>query len=179
MTELISNRSELKAILREDLATHKEDWKSCGFRALAVHRLGAYLSTISNPLVKKLAMKSYMVIYRWVRNHYGIEILYTVTIGRRVEFAHQHGIVVNHNAVIGDDCSLLQGVTIGANPDTNFEKAPTIGNRVFIAPGAVVTGDITIGDDVRILPNAVVMEDVPSSMMVYSHNTVLKQTKSR
>ncbi len=81
-------------------------------------------------------------------------------------FAHQPGVVIADNAVIGDDCLIRQNVTIGSAVE--YGPAPKLGNRVRIGAGAVLIGGITVGDDVVIGPNAVVTEDVPAGATVLS-----------
>ena len=73
---------------------------------------------------------------------------------------------MNRLVVIGDDCLIRQGVTIGAA--TKRHESPVLGDRVEVGAGAVIAGAITIGDDVVIGPNAVVMSDVPSGSIVAS-----------
>jgi len=103
----------------------------------------------------------------FVRNFYGIELYPTARIGRRFRIAHQHGIVLAQQVVIGDDCLVRQGVTIGAaGLREEAARPPRLGDRVEVGAGAVLAGPITIGDDVRIGPNAVVMTDVPAGSIV-------------
>jgi serine O-acetyltransferase len=104
-------------------------------------------------------------MYRYVRNHYGIELPATTIVGRRVLIGHQSGIVIHGRAVIGDECVLRQNVTIGAA--IIQDAAPTLGRRVQVGTGAVIVGGVTIGDDTRIGPNVVIMTDVPSGVTVF------------
>jgi serine O-acetyltransferase len=80
------------------------------------------------------------------------------TIGERLMLPHPNGVVVHANAVIGDDCMIMQQVTIGELSDGH---APVIGSRVYIGAGAKILGKVIIGDDARIGANAVVLCDVP------------------
>ena len=107
--------------------------------------------------------------YVVIRNVYGIEIFISTRIGRRVLIAHQHGIILHANAVVGDDCVLRQGVSIGQARGTRGAPpppAPKLGNRVDVGAGAVIMGDIVIGDGVSIGPNTVVMSNVPPNSIV-------------
>ena len=108
----------------------------------------------------------YRALFRRCRNIYGIELPYSVRLGRRVIIEHQAGIVVHGNAVIGDDCVLRQGVTIGNNGVDRLQDAPVIGQRVNIGAGAKILGPVCIGDDAVIGANAVVLHDVPAGTTV-------------
>lgn len=86
-------------------------------------------------------------------------------------FPHPFGIVISTDATFGEDVVIGQQVTIG-NRNGVFAP-PRIGNRVYIAAGAKVLGDISIGDDVVIGANAVVTRDVPPNAVVVGANRVL------
>lgn len=146
-------------------------WSMPGFHAVALARLGAWAgSATEGPAwvrrpVGILCRRAAMV----VRGVYGIELPSTVDLGRRVRIAHQHGIIIHPRAVIGDDCVLRQGVTLGAGRGEAhlFDKqAPRVGNRVSIGVNAVIVGNVRIGDDATIGPNATVMTHVPPGATV-------------
>lgn len=153
--------------IREDWLRNGRDWTKPGFRALAVHRFGTWRMTLRWRLIRAPLSCLYRLGFRYVRNHYGIELPYGTSIGRRLLIAHQSGIVIHRNTVIGDDCLIRQNVTIGSASNDRTHEAPTLGNRVEVGAGACLLGNITIGDDVRIGPNAVVMTDVPSDSAVF------------
>jgi serine O-acetyltransferase len=74
--------------------------------------------------------------------------------------------VINHKAVIGEDCNIAQGVTIGiVNRGTN-KGCPVVGNRVWIGANAVIVGSIKIGNDALIAPLSYVIEDVPEKAVI-------------
>jgi serine O-acetyltransferase len=159
--------SELLQHLRDDYRANGSNLSRPGFRAMAVQRLGAYRRNVSSPLLRKPLGLTYRLAHRYVRNHYGIEIHATTQIGRRCFIAHQNGIVVHEWAVIGDDCLIRQGVTIGQVAGTaDRPGAPILGDRVEVGVGAVIIGPVTIGDDVLVGPNAVVVRDVPAGSVV-------------
>lgn len=89
-------------------------------------------------------------------------------IGKGFYFAHYYGIVINENAIIGDNVTIYNEVTIGyaRSHKTGKEGAPIIGNGVVIFPGARIIGPITVGNYSIIAPNAVVINDVPSESVV-------------
>jgi serine O-acetyltransferase len=92
----------------------------------------------------------------------GIEIHPGATIGRRVFIDHGMGIVIGETAVIGDDCTLYHGVTLGGTSWRKGKRHPTLGRGVVIGAGAKVLGPIEIGDCAKIGSNAVVVRDVPA-----------------
>jgi len=107
-----------------------------------------------------------LVLRRWARIRY--EVLCVLTgsdvgigaqFGRNLRLPHPVGVVIHTNAVLGDDCMLMQQVTVGMLAD---HRTPVIGSRVYIGTGAKVLGGIRVGDDARIGANAVVLQDVPA-----------------
>ena len=113
----------------------------------------------------RLLSMLYRSMFRYIRNHYGIELPDTTIVGRRFHIGHQHGIVIHYNSVFGDDCTVHQNVTIGESYGRQGE-APKFGNRVIVGAGAAIIGKIVIGDDVSIAPNAIVMTNVPTGTIV-------------
>jgi serine O-acetyltransferase len=91
----------------------------------------------------------------------GAELPCEAVIGRRFVIEHIGGIVVSGDAVLGDDCVIRNGVTIGLR-NRGIAGSPQIGNRVDIGAGAKLLGPIRIGDDCAIGANAVVLCDVPA-----------------
>lgn len=95
---------------------------------------------------------------RWMT---GVEIHPGATIGRRVFIDHGMGVVIGETAVIGDDCTLYHGVTLGGTSWNKGKRHPTLASGVVIGAGAKVLGPITIGKNAKIGSNAVVVKDVP------------------
>lgn len=93
----------------------------------------------------------------------GVEIHPGATIGRRLFIDHGMGVVIGETAIIGDDCVLYHGVTLGGTATGHVKRHPTLGDRVLVGAGAKILGDITIGDNVNIGANAVVVSDAPSN----------------
>lgn len=152
----------------EDWRIHKRDWTLPGFRAIAVYRFGNWANEKPKGILRSILCSVHRVMYRYVRNHYGIELPATTRVGRRLILGHQSGIVIHPHAEIGDDCMIRQNVTIGsATPDRVVEEAPKLGNRVQVGAGAVIVGKVTIGDGARIGPTAVVLTNVPAGASVF------------
>lgn len=93
----------------------------------------------------------------------GIEIHPGATVGRRVFIDHGMGVVIGETAVIGNDCTLYHGVTLGGTSWNKGKRHPTLEAGVVIGAGAKVLGPITIGEGAKIGSNAVVVKDVPAN----------------
>lgn len=109
--------------------------------------------------------------FLWLRRlkfKYGIDISYRTHIGKGLYIGHFGGIVIHGDAIIGENCNLSQGITIGVLNRGKKTGVPRIGNRVFIGPGAVILGGIAIGNDALIGTNAIVTFDVPDRSVVAS-----------
>ena len=96
----------------------------------------------------------------------GTEIHPAATIGRRFFIDHAMGVVVGETTVIGDDCTLYQGATLGGTGKQTGKRHPTLGNNVMVGVGASVLGNITIGDNSKVGAGAVVVNDVPANCTV-------------
>lgn len=96
----------------------------------------------------------------------GIEIHPGATIGCRFFIDHGMGVVIGETAVIGDDCTLYHGVTLGGTSWQKGKRHPTLADGVVVGAGAKVLGPIEIGPGARIGSNAVVVKDVPAGMTV-------------
>lgn len=165
--EHASIRSEVETLtlwqlIREDWVANGRDWTKPGFRALAVYRFGVWRMQIGPKYLRAPFSVLYRMLYRKMRNTYGIELPYTAQIGRRLVVEHQHGIVVHGACTMGNDCVLRQGVTLGNRHLDSPLEAPKLGDRVNLGTGAKVLGSITLGDDVNIGANAVVLKDIPA-----------------
>lgn len=167
----------LIALIREDLAAHRGDWTRPGFRAMAVYRIGVWRWRIKSRIARALFSFLYRRLFIRVRNRYGIEIPASTQIGRRVVIEHQHGIVIHGHCVIGNDCRIRQGVTLGnkLGGDRRHE-APILGDRVDVGAGAKVLGRITMGDDAIIGANAVVLIDVPAGAVAVGVPATVRQS---
>ena len=96
----------------------------------------------------------------------GIEIHPGATIGEGLFIDHGHGVVIGETAILGDNVTLYQGVTLGGPGKEQGKRHPTIGNNVLIGAGAKILGSFTIGDNCKIGAGSVVLKDVPSNSTV-------------
>lgn len=101
------------------------------------------------------------IISQRARNKTGIEIHPGATIGRGLFIDHGMGVVIGETAVIGDNCLLYQGVTLGGTGKDKGKRHPTLGNNVLVGAGAKVLGPFTVGNNVKIAANAVVLNAIP------------------
>ncbi|MBP5662271.1 MAG: serine O-acetyltransferase [Clostridia bacterium] len=91
----------------------------------------------------------------------GIEIHPGAKIGKRLVIDHGMGVVIGETAVIGDDCLLYQGVTLGGSGKEKGKRHPSLGNNVMVGAGAKILGSFKVGDHARIAANAVVLDEIP------------------
>ena len=106
-------------------------------------------------------------IARWISQRAsrktGIEIHPAAQIGKRFFIDHGTGVVIGETAIIGDDVTLYQGVTLGGTGKDTGKRHPTICNNVMIGSGAKVLGPIVIGENSRVGAGAVVVNDIPAN----------------
>ena len=148
--------------IKEDWIAHGRDWTKPGFRAVAVHRFGVWRMKVEPKILRAPFSILYRALFRKIRNTYGIELPYSTQLGRRVIIEHQSAIVIHGDCVIGDDCIIRQGVTMGNRYLDRPFDAPKLGTRVNVGAGAKIFGNVTIGDGANIGANAVVLCDVPA-----------------
>lgn len=128
-------------------------------------RIASFLNTRQG-LVARAFLQLVKVIYFINQRITGIQLPIGTRIDSGLRFFHYNCIVIAYSVVIGKNCSIHQGVTIGRVFAGLKEGVPTIGNNVVIFPGAKVIGNIRIGDNVVIGANAVVIDNVPSNSVV-------------
>ncbi|MBQ8729833.1 MAG: serine acetyltransferase, partial [Lachnospiraceae bacterium] len=98
------------------------------------------------------------------------------TIGKGLFIDHGHGVVIGETAIIGDNVTLYQGVTLGGTGKEKGKRHPTVGDNVMISAGAKVLGSFTIGENSKIGAGSVVLEEVPpNSTVVGVPGRVVKQ----
>lgn len=105
-------------------------------------------------------------VSRRARRRYGVEIHPAAAIGRRFVIDHGMGVVIGATSVIGDDCMVYQGVTLGMTGHHGGKRHPSLGNGVMVGARAVLLGDIFVGDGAKVGAGAVVVGDVPAGATV-------------
>jgi len=130
-----------------------------GFHALQTHRLGHRLWNAGR---KDFALYLQSLTSRFLQ----VDIHPAARIGRGIMIDHATGIVIGETAVVGDNCSMLHGVTLGGSGNEQGDRHPKIGRGVMIGAGAKILGNITVGDCARIAAGSVVLKDVPPKRTV-------------
>ncbi len=130
-----------------------------GFHARQLHRLAHTLHQRRIPVLPR-------VISNFSRFVTGIEIHPGAIIGEGLFIDHGMGVVIGETAEIGDDCHILQGVTLGGTSMHRTKRHPTLRNRVTLGAGAKLIGAVEIGDNARIGAGSVVVTNVPDNATV-------------
>ena len=127
-----------------------------GFHILVYHRIAHWLYE-----------HGHFFLARWVSQHgrhkTGIEIHPGARIGRCLFIDHGMGIVFGETTVIGDNCTIYHGVTLGGTGKDTGKRHPTLGNNVLIGAGTKVLGPVYIGDNARIGAGSVVLRNLPAN----------------
>ncbi len=158
MSFIQSIQRDIKAALERDPASHSAlevVLTYPGFHARELHRISNSLHRAAVPIFPRL-------ISFFSRFLTGVEIHPGAQIGESFFIDHGMGVVIGETAIIGDNCHLTQGVTLGGTSNRHEKRHPTLGNNVVIGAGAKLLGSITIGDNSRIGAGSVVVTNVPA-----------------
>ena len=139
--------------------------RESGFRYTVIMRLCAYLRA------QKFSRYGLYHLFLWIHRRmqvkYAAYIEFSASIGPGLYLGHLCFVVTNTRCVIGENCTLSHGVTIGqTNQRSKTPGVPIIGDRVYLGCGAKILGGIKIGNDAVVAPNAVVVSDVPAGAVV-------------
>ncbi|MBE6574330.1 MAG: serine O-acetyltransferase [Ruminococcaceae bacterium] len=126
-----------------------------------LHAILAY--RLSHALYKRGYHFAARFVSQKARHLTGIEIHPGAKIGKGVFIDHGSGVVIGETAIVGDNCTLYQGVTLGGTGKDTGKRHPTLGNNVMVGAGAKVLGPFTVGDNSKIAANAVVLEPIPEN----------------
>ena len=154
-------KEEIKVIRERDAAIHSnlEVFLYPSFHAILWHRL-------AHKLYQKKCFLTARLISQLAAHFTGIEIHPGATIGKGLFIDHGHGVVIGETAILGDNVTLYQGVTLGGTGKEHGKRHPTIGNNVMISAGAKVLGSFTVGDNSKIGAGSVVLHEVPPNSTV-------------
>lgn len=150
-------REDIKAVLERDPAARNSFevlLLYSGVNAVFWHRISHYLFNHNMKFIARWISQS-------VKFFTGIEIHPGATIGKRFFIDHGMGVVIGETAIIGDDCTIYQGVTLGGTGKDIGKRHPTLGNNVMVGSGAKILGPFTVGDNSKIAAGAVVLSEVP------------------
>lgn len=155
-------KSDVQAVLDRDPAA-RSFWEVyflySGVKAIRHYRVAHWFYN------KKMYFIARYISQR-ARKITGIEIHPAAVIGDGVFIDHGMGVVIGETTVIGDNCTIYQGVTLGGTGKDKGKRHPTIGNNVVIGSGAKVLGPFKVGDNSKIAANAVVLSEVPDNCTV-------------
>ena len=152
-------RYDIKSIMERDPAAKNAFMVLCaysGLHAVCIHRF-------SHWLYKNKLFFVARIISQAARCMTGIEIHPGATIGKGLLIDHGSGVVIGETAIVGDNCTIYQGVTLGGTGKETGKRHPTIGNNVLIGAGAKVLGSFKVGDNSVIAANSVVLHEVPEN----------------
>lgn len=140
-------------------------FRESGFRFTVIMRLCAYLRA------QKWSRYGLYHLFLWIHRRmqvkYAAYIEFSASIGPGLYLGHLCFVVTNTRCVIGENCTLSHGVTIGqTNQRSKNPGVPIIGDRVYLGCGSKILGGIKIGNDAVVAPNAVVVFDVPAGAVV-------------
>lgn len=141
-----------------------------GVHAIFFHRTSHFLESLGIPVLPRL-------IAHISRFFTGIEIHPKAVIGKNLFIDHGFGVVIGETAVIGNNVTIYQGVTLGGRSIANVKRHPTIQNDVIIGAGAKILGPITIGDGAKIGPGAIIIEDLETNKVMVAE--IAKEAKIR
>ena len=153
-----SIRNDINAALKRDPAAHgalEVILAYPGFHARQLHRLAHTLHNAGVPVLPR-------VIAHFSRLVTGIEIHPGAQIGEGLFIDHGMGVVIGETTIIGDNCSLTQGVTLGGTSTRREKRHPTLLEGVTVGAGAKVIGNVTLGEYCRIGAGSVVVTSVPA-----------------
>ena len=168
-------QEEIKIIRERDPAIHSN---------MEVFLYPSFKVMLSYRRAHRLYENGHYFWARWVSQRAarktGIEIHPGAQIGKGLFIDHGTGVIIGETTIIGDNCTLYQGVTLGGTGKEHGKRHPTIGNNVMISAGAKVLGSFKIGDNSKIGAGSVVLEEVPpNSTVVGVPGRVVKRNNER
>lgn len=154
-------KEEVAVIRQRDPAIHT---------AMEVFLYPSFKVMMHYRLAHKLYLKKHYFLARWVSQRgvrkTGIEIHPGAVIGKGFFIDHGNGVIIGETAVIGDNVTLYQGVTLGGTGKEKGKRHPTLRDNVMVSAGAKILGSFTIGENSKIGAGSVVLEEVPPNSTV-------------
>jgi serine O-acetyltransferase len=131
-----------------------------GFWAIFQYRIAHSIFNLKIPILKQLLQVVTVIWQKMIEILTGISIPASAKIGHSFYIGHFGGIIFNANTIIGNNCNISQGVTIGVSGFDENRGVPTIGDNVYIGVNAVVAGKIVVGNNVLIGSSSLITSDV-------------------
>lgn len=156
-----SIQNEIKVIRERDPAIHSD---------MEVFLYPSFKVMLHYRIAHKLYLKEHYFLARWISQRAvrktGIEIHPGAQIGENFFIDHGNGVIIGETAVVGNNVTLYQGVTLGGTGKEHGKRHPTIGDNVMISAGAKIIGSFTVGQNSKIGAGSVVIEEVPPNCTV-------------
>lgn len=154
-------KNEINVIRERDPAIHSN---------MEVFLYPSFKVMLSYRLAHKLYLNGHYFWARWISQKAarktGIEIHPGAQIGENFFIDHGNGVIIGETAIVGNNVTLYQGVTLGGTGKEHGKRHPTVGDNVMISAGAKILGSFTIGDNSKIGAGSVVLEEVPPNCTV-------------
>ena len=135
-----------------------------GFWAIFQYRIANYIYTSKLPsFLKRILLFFCLIWQKVIEITTGISIPASVKMGHSFYIGHFGNIILNANSVVGDNCNISQGVTLGVSGQGDKRGTPILGNNIYIGANAVIAGKIEIGNNVIIAANSLVNSSIPDN----------------
>ena len=168
--EALTTEPAIGHALRADLAAVRDRDPACdklttpllyykGFMAIQSHRIGHWLWQNDRQALA-------LFLQAQISLNFNVDIHPAARLGHGLMIDHATGVVIGETAIVGNDVSMLHGVTLGGTGKQSGARHPTIGNGVLIGASATVLGNVKVGDRAKIAAGSVVLKDVPSACTV-------------
>jgi len=155
-------RDDIHSVMERDPAARTQlEVLLCypGLWAVWTHRVSNWLWRMKLRLLAR-------ILSQLTRFFTGVDIHPGAHLGRRLFIDHATGVVIGETAIVGNDVTMYQGVTLGGTGKGHGKRHPTICDRVFIGNNANILGNVTVGENSRVGAGSVVLSDVPPNSTV-------------
>ncbi len=164
--EILSDNNEISEAMQADIAAYYERDPACdayclpllyykGFHAIQAHRINHALWRANRKTLTYFLQNRASEVF-------GVDIHPAARMGRGIMIDHGTGVVIGETAVLGNNISMLHGVTLGGSGKESGDRHPKIGDGVMIGANASVLGNIRVNDCAKIGAGSVVVQDVPA-----------------
>lgn len=158
----IAVRQDLLAVEERDSACHKLSVPFLHFKGF--HALQTY--RVANWLWRQGRQSLALFFQNRMSSEFDVDIHPAARLGQGIMLDHATGLVIGETAVVGNNVSILQSVTLGGTGKEDGDRHPKIGNGVLISAGAKILGNITVGDGAKVGAGSVVLDHVPPHVTV-------------
>jgi len=170
LTEAIENDETIVEFAAKDLLAVQERDPACRSHLQAFLYFKGYMAIQTHRCAHSLFNSGRDLVAFHLQNRsselFGVDINPAAIIGHGIMLDHATGFVMGETARIGNDCSILQGVTLGGTGKSHEDRHPKIGDRVLLGAGASILGNITIGDGAKVAAGSVVLKPVEENCTV-------------